>query len=78
MVCGFCDNEMKAASTVSCVLQPVVFCDGKKLPTVRYDDDDRRCPDCNIASGGYHHPGCDMERCPRCGEQLISCDCELM
>jgi hypothetical protein len=29
-----------------------------------------------VVTGGYHHPGCDMEICPRCGNQLITCDCE--
>jgi hypothetical protein len=34
------------------------------------------CHDCNTPLGGYHHPGCDNERCPICGGQLISCGCE--
>jgi hypothetical protein len=34
-----------------------------------------RCGDCGVATGGIHHFGCDMEQCPRCGEQLIGCDC---
>lgn len=34
-----------------------------------------RCPDCNVASGGYHHPGCDNEECPNCHLQLLSCSC---
>jgi len=25
------------------------------------------CGDCGAPKGGYHHPGCDMEVCPRCG-----------
>lgn len=33
------------------------------------------CPDCGAAIGGYHHSGCDNERCPRCGLQFIGCDC---
>lgn len=33
------------------------------------------CHDCNAARGALHHPGCDMERCPACGGQLIGCDC---
>lgn len=34
------------------------------------------CHDCAAKQGTYHHWGCDIERCPVCGRQLISCDCE--
>lgn len=37
--------------------------------------DGHTCHDCGIVRGGVHHPGCDMERCPRCGGQLIGCGC---
>ncbi len=43
-----------------------------------YFDRGGRCHDCMIVNkpGNIHHYGCDMERCPRCGNQLISCDCQ--
>lgn len=34
-----------------------------------------RCPDCAAKVGHYHHINCDNERCPRCGLQLLCCDC---
>lgn len=34
-----------------------------------------RCGDCGVAPGGAHHLGCDMQRCPTCSDQLISCGC---
>ena len=33
------------------------------------------CHDCGISEGEIHGYGCDMERCPFCGGQLISCNC---
>lgn len=33
------------------------------------------CPDCNAKPGENHKPGCDVEQCPFCGMQLISCGC---
>jgi hypothetical protein len=26
--------------------------------------------------GYFHHVGCDWEECPRCHDQLLSCDCD--
>ena len=34
-----------------------------------------RCPDCGVKEGEIHDYGCDMSRCPYCGNQLIACSC---
>ena len=34
------------------------------------------CPDCNVAKGEIHLLGCDIEECPSCGGQSITCECE--
>ena len=35
----------------------------------------RDCHDCGAKPGELHEPGCDTDRCPRCGGQQISCSC---
>ena len=35
----------------------------------------KTCHDCGVNEGRIHELGCDMERCPFCGNQLISCSC---
>jgi hypothetical protein len=37
------------------------------------DDWGDPCHDCNVTSGQYHHAGCDVERCPKCGNQMLGC-----
>ena len=34
-----------------------------------------KCDDCGVPRGALHELGCDLEPCPRCGGQAISCDC---
>jgi len=42
---------------------------------IPHKDNERTCGDCGVAAGQYHHSGCDLEICPRCRGQAISCDC---
>lgn len=36
------------------------------------------CHDCFAVFGQLHCFGCDVEECPRCGGQLLSCNCQLL
>ena len=68
----------------SCAEIPHTFVnDPKVYPPIRYGDEPEdwgtasghRCHDCRCLPNGFHHLGCDVECCPLCLEQAISCDC---
>lgn len=75
-ICDHCQQEMLEADDCPANLA-VQYPDGAELPssTYHFNEPTGRCHDCNIRHGNHHHPGCDVERCPRCEGQLISCGC---
>jgi hypothetical protein len=57
----------------------------KTLPRGKYGEetdecgaDEHPCGDCGVEKGQFHVPSCDIEQCPNCGGQLLSCDCGLV
>ena len=79
--CQYCVQEMTTAA--SCTVAGLRR-DGKLIPLTPYTASRRRgvtvrnrCGDCGVRPGGYHHLGCDMQRCPLCRGQLMSCECRF-
>lgn len=86
-ICDDCNQEMSEG--VSCTLEVYDDIDETVYPRIRYGDPAEleafnandlkalpaNCVDCFAPLGGYHHPGCDVERCPNCKGQAVSCEC---
>lgn len=50
--------------------------DGVTYRRIPHDGEYGNCHDCSAKKGELHVVGCDMERCPKCGGQSISCECD--
>ena len=55
---------------------------GRDVPRIPYGKEPKRyrskrpvCHDCGARPGMYHGPQCDMEVCPGCGGQRLTCGC---
>jgi hypothetical protein len=48
--------------------------DGKRVPRTAHDGA-QPCRDCAVTHGQLHVPPCCVERCPGCGAQAITCEC---
>jgi hypothetical protein len=78
-ICRFCESEMHTAD--GCTEAPIMMADGVIYAPVRYGQEidwgrpKGRCGDCRVLPGRVHHHGCDIEECPRCHRQGITCGC---
>ena len=73
--CEVCKQEMNTAD--GCVDGTLYLTDGTTVFRSRthWCDSGGRWTDCGAKHGQPHHLGCDVERCPYCMGQLISCGC---
>lgn len=77
-LCLTCNRYLMDAD--SCTASCIRFPDGEELDPIPYGEEAAeegpdRCPDCGVDHAGYHHPGCEVASCPRCGGKLVSCGC---
>jgi hypothetical protein len=79
-VCTWCLDDMTTAA--SCVVD-ALHRNGRRFDMIAFGrefghrESDTRCRDCGVARGGWHHLGCDLQRCPACGQQMMSCGCRF-
>lgn len=81
--CEYCNKDMLECD--GCDTNQLILNDSNVYDRIavgdKYDfydgteDEEFRCHDCNALLENYHHAGCDCEICPKCHQQLISCDC---
>jgi hypothetical protein len=78
-ICSWCEREMTTAS--SCTVS-VLHRDGSPIRMIPWGKERGwrgrgRCGDCGVNPRGFHHLGCDVQRCPLCEGQMLSCDCRF-
>jgi hypothetical protein len=73
-ICNYCRKDMLAAA--GCTTNLTVRFGRKTMSTIEWPASEKDpCGDCGVKPGYKHHPGCDLERCPKCKGQIISCSC---
>lgn len=82
-ICKTCGQDMAVAHScteINLIRRATGY--DKRYPKIPYGksdlfpDNGGRCHDCGVEIGGFHHPMCDWEECPRCHRQLIACGCK--
>ena len=73
--CEDCQQEMTTADGCTADALRIDGTVHARFRVGRRDTADGRCHDCGARVSHHHHLGCDMEQCPRCRRQLLSCGC---
>lgn len=71
--CEYCGLEMLESDSCTFKFETINCAIYKRT----CGNDGRRCHDCGIIlhDGNAHHPQCDSEYCPVCGDHSLGCAC---
>ena len=75
--CPACGLDTSNKLIIGCPANRVItFPDGEQFASVPSKAGGRggRCPDSHVRPGYFPHPGCELERCPRCDEPAETCE----
>lgn len=73
-ICIDCGHDLRTPPHPPSCVGKLFKVDGRPVAPKRHDNG-HSCPDCHVEPGSYHHPGCEYERCPVCGGQVVGCAC---
>ena len=77
-ICFYCREKLPSCESCSC---RYIQYGSERLARIRFGEEEydwgtRRCADCGVLIGSFHHENCTCEVCPMCGELILLCDCE--
>lgn len=76
-ICERCGKQIDDIRTTKCLNIPIEYEDDIPLRRIPYRQATaNRCPVCHVMPGKIHHDGCPVEKCPKCGHKLASCQCK--
>lgn len=79
--CAHCCQDTSVGE--GCTSDVITYPDGTIEEAIPYGEEGssplseppEHCRACGAPRGGYHHPFCPVEECPRCGCRLMRCGC---
>lgn len=73
-LCIICNQDIDVLMEGGCTQNTAWYPNGDSLPSIPFAGVGY-CPICHVKSGYCHHPGCTLERCPRCHGTMPNCGC---
>jgi len=75
-VCELCKQETQEAYSCTKRMERQIVFGSESWSDWALGEIPSTCGDCGVGIGGFHHPDCNIEECPKCHRRLLNCDCE--